>query len=625
MRSKREFRMVSSFKPTGDQPQAIDQLVEGVNRGDKYLLLKGATGTGKTFTIANVIQRLNRQSLVLVHNKTLASQVWSELKELFPHNAVEYFVSYYDFYRPEAYIKHQDLFLEKEATINREIERLRHSVMASLLERTDVIVVASVSCLYPLSHPDEFASASFILSVDRQGDFSYKRDQVLKRLADSQYVRNDIEFKPGTFRVRGGVFDIYPVSYHDQAVRVQFFGDELEELYIINAITGKIERSIDSVHIFSASFFVTNRNQVQQAIPLIREELEERLEQLNSEGKLLEASRLESRVRYDLEMLENTGYCSGIENYSVYIQNREKGMRSYNLLDYFQDDYLAVMDESHVTLPQLRMTGAADKSRKQSIIDSGYRMPSILDNRPMNYEEFEASLPRIIYMSATPSESELSKASTIAQQMIRPTGVLDPQVEVRPNDWAAEHLLEEINSTVTQHERVLITVLTKKRAEQLTEHLKGQGVRVQYLHSEVETTERNDIIASLKKGDIDVLIGINLLREGLDLPEVSLVIVMDADQPGFLRSTSALLQIIGRAARNVNGRVLLCADSITLAMEQAMEETAERRSDQEAYNKAHGISPMNIKKKIRWNINEMLDTANNRMTNDRRSEGDDHV
>ncbi|CAM4262312.1 excinuclease ABC subunit UvrB [Bacillus manliponensis] len=605
MRTVIDFELQSSFKPMGDQPQAIKKLIDGIESEEERLLLKGATGTGKTFTIANIIQKLNRQTLIIAHNKTLVAQLWSELKELFPNNAVEYFVSYYDYYQPEAYIPHKDLFIEKDSKVNEEIERMRHSVMDSLLKRTDVIVVASISCLYPMSSPQDFSTSSFVLSIEADGYFSYRYEQVIKMLIDNQYTRNDIELKPGNFRLSGGVIDVYPMG-KKEAIRLTFFGDELEEILAIHPLTEEILEALEEVHIFAASSFVATSKQIENAVPLIEQDLREQINYLRNLGHIIEAERLEKRTLYDLEMLKNTGYCVGIENYSRYMQNREKGSRCFNLTDYFDSNYLTVIDESHVLLPQLRAMYAGDQSRKRSLIDYGYRLPSTLDNRPPTFDEFMDHTKKLIFMSATPGNYELEASKIFAEQVIRPTGLVDPKIELKSSGDYFQYLVQEINKTINKNERVLVIALTKKQAEKITQELSALKIKSAYLHSEIENIERSEIIRSFRMGEFDVLVGINLLREGLDLPEVSLVSVIGADKRGFLRSKSALLQIIGRASRNVNGRVILFADNKTENIKEAMEETERRRDIQIAYNKENGIKPKTIIKKDTGSLRSLL-------------------
>ncbi|MDP4163932.1 MAG: excinuclease ABC subunit UvrB [Bacillota bacterium] len=592
---KDQFKLVSKYSPEGDQPQAIRQLVEGIEHKKRYQTLLGATGTGKTFTVSNVIKEVNKPTLVIAHNKTLAGQLYSEFKDFFPDNAVEYFVSYYDYFQPEAYVPSTDTFIEKDASINDEIDKLRHSATSSLFERRDVIVIASVSCIYGLGSPEEYRE--MVLSI-RTG-MEIERNQLLHRLVDIQYERNDIDFKRGTFRVRGDVVEIFPVSRDEHCVRVEFFGDEVDRIREVNALTGEIIGEREHVAIFPASHFVTREEKLNLAIQNIEKELEERLTELRAEEKLLEAQRLEQRTRYDLEMMREMGFCSGIENYSRHLTLRPPGSTPYTLLDYFPDDFMIVVDESHVTLPQIRGMFNGDKARKQVLVDHGFRLPSALDNRPLTFDEFEKHIDSSIFVSATPGPFELEHTPEMIQQIIRPTGLLDPIIEVRPIEGQIDDLIGEIHDHVNRNERVLVTTLTKKMSEELTNYLKELGIKVQYLHSEVKTLERIEIIRDLRLGKYDVLIGINLLREGLDIPEVSLVAILDADKEGFLRSERSLIQTIGRAARNENGRVVMYADKMTNSMELAIGETQRRRAIQEAYNEKHGVTPMTIQKDIR--------------------------
>lgn len=592
---KDQFELVSKYSPQGDQPEAIRQLVEGISNNKKQQTLLGATGTGKTFTISNVIKEVNKPTLVIAHNKTLAGQLYSEFKEFFPNNAVEYFVSYYDYFQPEAYVPSTDTFIEKDASINDEIDKLRHSATSSLFERKDVIVIASVSCIYGLGSPEEYSE--MVLSL-RTG-MEVERNQLLRRLVDIQYDRNDIDFKRGTFRVRGDVVEIFPVSRDEHCLRVEFFGDEIDRIREVDALTGEIIGEREHVAIFPASHFVTREEKLLKAIENIEKELEERLEELRADNKLLEAQRLEQRTRYDLEMMREMGFCSGIENYSRHLTLRDAGSTPYTLLDYFPKDFLMVIDESHVTLPQVRGMFNGDKARKQVLVDHGFRLPSALDNRPLMFDEFEKHIENIIFVSATPGPYELEHTPEMVSQIIRPTGLLDPTLEVRPIEGQIDDLIGEIHERVKKNERVLVTTLTKKMSEDLTDYLKEIGIKVQYLHSEVKTLERIEIIRELRLGKYDVLIGINLLREGLDIPEVSLIAILDADKEGFLRSERSLIQTIGRAARNSNGHVIMYADKITNSMELAISETRRRRAIQEEYNRQHGIVPMTIQKDIR--------------------------
>lgn len=592
---KDRFELVSKYKPQGDQPKAIKQLVEGIKQGKKHQTLLGATGTGKTFTISNVIKEVNKPTLVIAHNKTLAGQLYSEFKEFFPNNAVEYFVSYYDYYQPEAYVPQTDTYIEKDASINEEIDKLRHSATSSLFERKDVIIIASVSCIYGLGSPEEYRDLVVSLRVGME----IERNELLRKLVDIQYERNDIDFQRGTFRVRGDVVEIFPASRDEHCIRVEFFGDEIDRIREVDALTGEIIGDREHVAIFPASHFVTREEKMKIAIQNIEKELEERLVELREQGKLLEAQRLEQRTRYDLEMMREMGFCSGIENYSRHLTLRPPGSTPYTLLDYFGDDFLIVIDESHVTIPQIRGMYNGDQARKQVLVDHGFRLPSAMDNRPLKFEEFEKHMKNVIYVSATPGPYELEQAPDVVEQIIRPTGLLDPTIDVRPIEGQIDDLIGEIRKRVARNERVLVTTLTKKMAEDLTDYLKEIGIKVTYLHSEIKTLERIEIIRDLRLGKHEVLVGINLLREGLDIPEVSLVAILDADKEGFLRSERSLIQTIGRAARNANGHVIMYADTITKSMEIAIHETKRRRSIQEQYNKEHGIVPKTIQKEIR--------------------------
>ncbi|MGY8608905.1 excinuclease ABC subunit UvrB [Bacillus altitudinis] len=589
------FELVSNYQPQGDQPKAIEKLVEGIHQGKQHQTLLGATGTGKTFTVSNLIKEVNKPTLVIAHNKTLAGQLYSEFKEFFPNNAVEYFVSYYDYYQPEAYVPQTDTFIEKDASINDEIDKLRHSATSSLFERRDVIIIASVSCIYGLGSPEEYRE--LVLSL--RTEMEIERNQLLRKLVDIQYSRNDIDFQRGTFRVRGDVVEIFPASRDEHCIRVEFFGDEIERIREVDALTGEILGDRDHVAIFPASHFVTREEKMEKAIINIEKELEEQLEKLRENGKLLEAQRLEQRTRYDLEMMREMGFCSGIENYSRHLTLRPPGSTPYTLLDYFPDDFMIVVDESHVTIPQIRAMYNGDQARKQVLVDHGFRLPSALDNRPLTFDEFEKHINHIVHVSATPGPYELEKTPEVVEQIIRPTGLLDPIIEVRPIEGQIDDLIGEIHARVEKNERVLVTTLTKKMSEDLTDYLKEIGIKVNYLHSEIKTLERIEIIRDLRLGKYDVLVGINLLREGLDIPEVSLVAILDADKEGFLRSERSLIQTIGRAARNAEGRVIMYADNMTKSMDIAIQETKRRREQQEAYNEKFGITPQTINKKIR--------------------------
>ncbi|MBE4907014.1 excinuclease ABC subunit UvrB [Bacillus luteolus] len=591
---KDQFELVSKYSPQGDQPRAIKQIIEGINAGKKHQTLLGATGTGKTFTISNVIKELNRPTLIIAHNKTLAGQLYSEFKEFFPNNAVEYFVSYYDYYQPEAYVPSSDTFIEKDSSVNDEIDKLRHSATSALFERRDVIIIASVSCIYGLGSPEEYKELVVSLRVGME----LERNQLLHKLVDVQYERNDIDFRRGTFRVRGDVVEIFPASKDEHCIRIEFFGDEIERIREVDALTGEILGDRDHVAIFPASHFVTREEKMQIAIKNIEVELEERLKEFRDNGKLLEAQRIEQRTKYDLEMMREMGFCSGIENYSRHLTLRPSGSTPYTLMDFFPRDLLIVIDESHVTIPQIRGMFNGDQARKQVLVDHGFRLPSAMDNRPLRFEEFENHIDQIVYVSATPGPYELEKTPEVVQQIIRPTGLLDPPIDVRPIQGQIDDLLGEIQERVEKNERVLITTLTKKMSEDLTNYLKDIGIKVNYLHSEIKTLERIEIIRDLRLGKYDVLVGINLLREGLDIPEVSLVAILDADKEGFLRSERSLIQTIGRAARNANGRVIMYADKMTNSMEIAIRETGRRREIQEEYNRKHGITPQTIKKDV---------------------------
>ncbi|MDT2658251.1 excinuclease ABC subunit UvrB [Enterococcus hulanensis] len=589
------FDLHSKYQPAGDQPEAIKQLAEGIVDGKKAQILLGATGTGKTYTISNVIKKVNRPTLIIAHNKTLAGQLYGEFKEFFPNNAVEYFVSYYDYYQPEAYVPSSDTYIEKDSSINDEIDKLRHSATSSLLERNDVIVVASVSCIFGLGSPKEYMEQVLSLRVGMEMD----RNKLLRNLIDIQFERNDIDFQRGRFRVRGDVVEIFPASRDERALRVEFFGDEIERIREVDALTGEITGETEHVAIFPATHFLTNEDHMEVAISNIKTELEDRLEMLRNDNKLLEAQRLEQRTNYDIEMLREMGYTSGIENYSRHMDGRKEGEPPYTLIDFFPDDFLLVVDESHVTMPQVRGMYNGDRARKQMLVDYGFRLPSALDNRPLRLEEFEERVNQIVYVSATPGPYEHEETDTVVEQIIRPTGLLDPVIEVRPIMGQIDDLVGEINERSERNERVFVTTLTKKMSEDLTDYFKELGIKVKYLHSDIKTLERTEIIRDLRLGKFDVLVGINLLREGLDVPEVSLVAILDADKEGFLRSERSLVQTIGRAARNSEGRVIMYADKITDSMQRAMDETTRRRSIQQQYNEDHGIEPKTIIKEIR--------------------------
>ena len=608
------FKLVSEYKPTGDQPQAIEKLAEGVLRGDKEQTLMGVTGSGKTFTMANIIEKVNRPTLVLAHNKTLAAQLCSEFKEFFPENAVEYFVSYYDYYQPEAYVPTTDTYIEKDSAVNDEIDKLRHSATAALSERRDVIIVASVSCIYSIGDPVDYKNMVISLRTGMQKD----RDEIIAKLVEIQYERNDINFVRNKFRVRGDTLEIFPAGSNGNAIRVEFFGDEIDRITEINPLTGKVEGVLSSAVVYPASLYVVSRDKLKIAMDEIYNEMVERVQYFEEKGKLLEAQRIRERTMNDLEMLQETGFCKGIENYSRVMSGRAPGAAPFTLLDYFPDDFLMFVDESHVMLPQVHGMYGGDHSRKKSLIDFGFRLPSAFDNRPLTFDEFYGKVNQVIFTSATPAEFEKEKSTQIGEQVSRPTGLLDPNIVVKPTDDQMDDLVSEINLRTERGERVLVTTLTKKMAEDLTAYLEGFEIKVRYMHHDIDTIERMEIIRDLRLGNFDVLVGINLLREGLDIPEVSLVAILDADKEGFLRSETSLVQTIGRAARNENGEVIMYADSVTPSMERAISETLRRRSIQEAYNEAHGIKPQTIKKDVREIIEitskENLDSCGKRMT-----------
>ena len=591
---KELFKLVSTYKPTGDQPEAIAKLVEGIKRGDKEQTLLGVTGSGKTFTMANIISQVQKPTLVLAHNKTLAAQLCSEFREFFPTSAVEYFVSYYDYYQPEAYIATTDTYIEKDSAINDEIDKLRHSATSALSERRDVIIVASVSCIYSLGNPIDYRTMVISLRPGMQKN----RDELLKKLVELQYERNDINFIRNKFRVRGDVVEIFPAQSNDTAVRVEFFGDEVDRISEFNPLTGEIKADLKHIAIYPASHYIVPKEKMKEAIQEIEQELEERLAYFRREGKLLEAQRIEQRTRYDIEMLQEIGFCKGIENYSRVMAGREPGSAPFTLLDYFPKDYLLFVDESHVTLPQVRGMYAGDRARKESLIEYGFRLPSAYDNRPLNFDEFYQRINQAVFVSATPGDLEREKSTQIVEQVIRPTGLLDPEIIVKPTEGQIDDLISELNLRVAKGNRVLVTTLTKKMAEDLTSYLEGMGIRVRYMHHDIDTVERMEIIRDLRLGEFDVLVGINLLREGLDIPEVSLVVILDADKEGFLRSDRSLIQTIGRAARNAEGQVIMYADQVTPSMETAIRETQRRRDIQMRYNQEHGITPKTIVKKV---------------------------
>lgn len=593
-----DFQLVSDFKPTGDQPEAIKKIVDSIDSGNKFQTLLGVTGSGKTFTMANIIEKVNKPTLVLAHNKTLAAQLYSEFKEFFPNNAVEYFVSYYDYYQPEAYVAHSDTYIEKDASINDEIDKLRHSATAAILERRDTIIISSVSCIYGLGDPKDYKDLMLSLRPGMIKD----RDEIIKKLVEIQYERNDVNFIRGTFRVRGDILEIFPANNDEMAIRVEFFGDEIDRITEIDYVSGKVTGERNHVVIFPASHYVTTPERIEAAIKSIEKELAYRIDEFKKDDKLLEAQRIEQRTNYDIEMLREIGFCQGIENYSRHITGRKEGEKPYTLMDFFPEDYLIIVDESHVTVPQVGGMYAGDRSRKKSLIDNGFRLPSAYDNRPLNFEEFEENIHQILFTTATPGKYEIEHSQVFAEQIIRPTGLLDPEIIIKPVKTQVDDLLVEINKEIKNNGRVLVTTLTKKMSEDLTNYLKENGVRVKYLHSDIVTLERTKIIRDLRLGKFDVLIGINLLREGLDIPEVSLVAILDADVEGLFRSETSLIQTIGRAARNANGRVIMYADKITKSMDTAIKETERRRSIQMEYNKKHNITPKTIIKDIRDNI-----------------------